>query len=936
MSSNQPTTTATTTTPSQRKSSGTTTRMVGSYIVESRLGTGSFAVVYLGKHKLTLQQYAIKSINKDKINLNKKYYDNLQIEIHVMKQMSHPHIVSLHEQITTNKHIYLVIEYCNSNDLSKYLRKNIQCSEQLAHYYFKQLVSGLYYLRQNKLIHRDLKPQNLLLHDVDGESRRGDVNIPISWENNNYPRELKIADFGFARHMAPDTMAATLCGSPLYMAPEILRYEKYDESADLWSAGVILYEMIFSKSPFNGTNHIQLLQNIEKLELRFPSNVQCSTACTDLLTKLLKRNPRDRIKYDELYKHPFIGGLQNITKNATSESTIDPALIQSVNNLVIADHHTLDDDINNTQHHSHSAPTNDLPKQLQTDDNSPPVSYYRYPFNVSTNNTNNNSSPSSNALHSRSNSTQPVSSQHTPHESPQYNVYQNNQVLSPFQLQHSNSNITNSPVLHPINEHLRSLSPSDNLDDYNAFGGSSTEAQKQREQLYDIDDSQTSDTLHQIQQSPVLQSHSHSQSNDMKHSINYMNQFNNTNNQQQQQYQSTRPRTQSSRNPHSTSSLSGEYVIVNREDSPFESPHDTSRSLQQQQSRFKLFSPPTNIIQQQSSVQNNFAPNTVFGPSRMPTQMQYTSYDRASSQPPTPSPISIQTPTFSQHRNNTSPTSFATTDVHPDSVDQLLQYDDYNAYTHIQQMYKRITVVVTGADKFMRRRHSSIDNTSNSNDNVSNNDVVKNKSITITTSIDSCMKALSLYCKSLQLLQQLERTIQQYKQRKLSIQQYNNTPSNQSSIVAKVEQVSNDIYNLYDETKHKATQCNESIENQCKQQLIDNGCTDIDSIDYQSQLPHLSIHNLLLDWAVSMARKATIAEYSNDHHECITRCKHSLRILNVLRSDMLYQSTIHKHLFKIHQLMDHVSRLRQRAEIESNTSTTQHTNEPNITQLVSI
>lgn len=144
------------------------------------------------------------------------------------------------------------------------------------------------YVHSFQIIHRDLKPSNLLLSHESEE--------PI----------LKIADFGFARYMQPLAMAETTCGSPLYMAPEILRFEKYDAKADLWSVGAILFEMLTGKPPFTGENHLQLLRNIENQQLRLPKQVQVSAACLKLLQGLLRRNPIERISYEDFFTSPFV------------------------------------------------------------------------------------------------------------------------------------------------------------------------------------------------------------------------------------------------------------------------------------------------------------------------------------------------------------------------------------------------------------------------------------------------------------------------------------------------------------------------------------------------------------------------------------------------------------------------------------------------------
>ena len=150
------------------------------------------------------------------------------------------------------------------------------------------LASGLQFVHSYNFIHRDLKPSNLLLTE-DSETA-----------------VLKIADFGFARYIQPLTMAETLCGSPLYMAPEILRFQKYDAKADLWSVGAILFELLSGRPPFRGENHLILLKNIERQELRLPKSVIVSDECLNLLQGLLKRNPMERMSYQDFFAHPFV------------------------------------------------------------------------------------------------------------------------------------------------------------------------------------------------------------------------------------------------------------------------------------------------------------------------------------------------------------------------------------------------------------------------------------------------------------------------------------------------------------------------------------------------------------------------------------------------------------------------------------------------------
>ena len=162
------------------------------------------------------------------------------------------------------------------------------------------------YLRNRDLIHRDIKPQNLLLKPpTEEELRKGHpLGVPI----------LKVADFGFARSLPNAMMAETLCGSPLYMAPEILRYEKYDAKADLWSVGAVVYETAVGRPPFRAQNHIELLKRIEHSKGvkfpdedpdymdKYPDTKAVPDDIKELIRNLLKRFPAERAGFDEFFR----------------------------------------------------------------------------------------------------------------------------------------------------------------------------------------------------------------------------------------------------------------------------------------------------------------------------------------------------------------------------------------------------------------------------------------------------------------------------------------------------------------------------------------------------------------------------------------------------------------------------------------------------------
>ncbi|XP_071700734.1 serine/threonine-protein kinase ATG1c-like isoform X2 [Rutidosis leptorrhynchoides] len=263
-------------------------RSVGDYVVGKQLGSGSFSVVWHARHMVHGTEVAIKEIQTGK--LNKKLEESLMSEIDILRNINHPNIIRLHDMIKEPGKIYLVLEFCRGGDLSVFIHKRHgRIPKSTSVHFMQQLAAGLKVLRDNQIIHRDLKPQNLLL---------------LTNEDNSM---LKIADFGFARSLQPRGLAETLCGSPLYMAPEIMQLHKYDAKADLWSVGAILFQLVTGRTPFTGNNQIQLLQNIMKsTELQFPLDVKdLSPECVDLCRKLLRQNPVERLTFDEFFTHPF-------------------------------------------------------------------------------------------------------------------------------------------------------------------------------------------------------------------------------------------------------------------------------------------------------------------------------------------------------------------------------------------------------------------------------------------------------------------------------------------------------------------------------------------------------------------------------------------------------------------------------------------------------
>ncbi|XP_058803342.1 serine/threonine-protein kinase ULK2 isoform X3 [Phymastichus coffea] len=276
--------------------------VVGDYEYNSKdlIGHGAFAVVFKGRHRKKLNfVVAIKSITKKNLA---KSQNLLGKEIKILKELTelhHENVVALLDCKESNLNVFLVMEYCNGGDLADYLTvAKGTLSEDTIRVFLKQLAGAMKALHAKGVVHRDLKPQNILLSHHCGKQCPQPHQIT-----------LKIADFGFARFLRDGVMAATLCGSPMYMAPEVIMSLQYDAKADLWSLGTIVFQCLTGKAPFQAHTPQALKQFYEKhanLGPKIPSGT--SPELSNLLMGLLRRNARDRMPFDEFFNHPFLQG----------------------------------------------------------------------------------------------------------------------------------------------------------------------------------------------------------------------------------------------------------------------------------------------------------------------------------------------------------------------------------------------------------------------------------------------------------------------------------------------------------------------------------------------------------------------------------------------------------------------------------------------------
>jgi len=253
------------------------------YRIGRLLGMGAFGKVNLGMHKLTGKLVAVKSIKKEYLN-NERSKKKVMQEYSNLKHLRHPNVIRLHENFETDKRILIVTELCSGGDLLNYVKIRKRLPEPMAKFVFKQLIKGLQHCHNRGVVHRDIKLDNILL---------------------NSSGELKICDFGVSRMVRRGERIVEYCGTPAYIAPEILRGKGYEGfGVDIWSAGVALYAILYGTAPFK-SNNIKGLQSLIK-KGKYSLKEDISYDARDMLRRLLERHPSKRITIDEILEHKWM------------------------------------------------------------------------------------------------------------------------------------------------------------------------------------------------------------------------------------------------------------------------------------------------------------------------------------------------------------------------------------------------------------------------------------------------------------------------------------------------------------------------------------------------------------------------------------------------------------------------------------------------------
>ncbi|CAD6996390.1 RAC serine/threonine-protein kinase [Ceratitis capitata] len=255
------------------------------------LGKGTFGKVILCREKATAKLYAIKILKKEVI-IQKDEIAHTITESRVLQTTNHPFLISLKYSFQTNDRLCFVMQYVNGGELFFHLSRERLFSESRTRFYGAEIISALGYLHSQGIIYRDLKLENLLL-DKDGH--------------------IKIADFGLCKEdITYGRTTKTFCGTPEYLAPEVLEDNDYGHAVDWWGTGVVMYEMICGRLPFFNQDHDVLFTLILMEEVRFPRTI--SDEARSLLAGLLAKDPRQRLgggqdDVKEIQAHPFFASI---------------------------------------------------------------------------------------------------------------------------------------------------------------------------------------------------------------------------------------------------------------------------------------------------------------------------------------------------------------------------------------------------------------------------------------------------------------------------------------------------------------------------------------------------------------------------------------------------------------------------------------------------
>ncbi|KAL2091427.1 hypothetical protein ACEWY4_013690 [Coilia grayii] len=270
---------------SSQKSSGSSTSKsrwaLENFEIGRALGKGKFGNVYLARERQSMFILALKVLFKKQLE-KAGVEHQLRREVEIQSHLRHPNILRLYGYFHDATRVYLILEFAPKGELYSELQRCGTFNDQRTATYVMELADALHYCHSKNVIHRDIKPENLLL-GPNGE--------------------LKIADFGWSVH-TPSSRRSTLCGTLDYLPPEMIEGRTHDEKVDLWSLGVLCYELLVGKPPFETKTHEETYRKISRVEFSFPEHV--GAGARDLVCRLLKHNPLHRLPTKGVMVHPWV------------------------------------------------------------------------------------------------------------------------------------------------------------------------------------------------------------------------------------------------------------------------------------------------------------------------------------------------------------------------------------------------------------------------------------------------------------------------------------------------------------------------------------------------------------------------------------------------------------------------------------------------------
>ncbi|XP_064257537.1 death-associated protein kinase 2-like isoform X1 [Passer domesticus] len=280
------------------------------YELLERLGSGHFGEVRLCRERSTGAFYAAKFVKMRRGRGGRPGLERARVqrEVSILRQLQHPNIIQLHELFSSTAEAVLVLELIRGGELFDFIAEKEMLSEEEAIEFLGQILRGVEYLHARLIAHFDLKPENIMLQEKD---------VPKPW--------IKIIDFGLAQQLEHGTTYKSLCGTPQYIAPEVINYEPLSPATDMWSIGVITYILLSGLSPFQGETDAETLSNVVAGAYEFEQRCfsQTSDMAKDFIRRLLVKEPQRRMSAAECLVHPWIKPLSRKQALSRSRSSIN-------------------------------------------------------------------------------------------------------------------------------------------------------------------------------------------------------------------------------------------------------------------------------------------------------------------------------------------------------------------------------------------------------------------------------------------------------------------------------------------------------------------------------------------------------------------------------------------------------------------------------------